>query len=148
MCFKKIFHRIYPAKTKPDENAALTSMQSQTFIKHIEKLMSYVVEVDRHKYIKANELIQFVGGQPQFLTTARELDAEVMKCLIAYKIVTQMEQWGTCFYTKVQVDFNDKTVHYAFDEKIIPWLEKEFKNDKNIPFLIKAVETVYNNIKK
>lgn len=148
MCFKKFFHQICPVKTKQDDNAVATSLQSQNLAMHVEELMSFVVKVDKHKYIKANELIEFMGGRPHFLTTESDLDPELTKCLVAYKMVTQMRHWGTYFYTKTQVDFNDKTIHYAFDKNVVPWLEKEFINDKNRPFLIQAIKTVYNNIEK
>ncbi len=145
MCFKKIFHRICLV-TGGETDAACASLQSQTYEKYINELMSHVIEIDGKKYIKANELIQFMGGQPQFLSKGSEIDAELLNLLIAYRIVVQGEQWVSHFYTKTQIDFKDKKVHYAFDKKIIPWLKKEFKNDKNMPLLTKAVEEVFNNL--
>ena len=145
MCFKKNFNRFNESEEKTRQEMEIASLQSETFDYHIKTLMQYSVEVDGKKYIKAKELIEFMGGDGDI---KKIVTGSLGDIVIPYKLKRPTGQrTPTELYTKSVINLQDNTTHYAFDANVVGWLEQEFKNERNLQILIKAVKQVFMNIK-
>ena len=114
-----------------------------------QQLQQMQVKVDGKVYLKANDLLQYIGGDslPGVLSRIVEPN-EIISILIAYKLYSQTSAYMAPLpeYVHTTVNFQDLNVHYAFDCRILPFVSKELNNDPNGKYLYEQIKKMFDAI--
>ncbi len=151
MCIEKL--RALFCKNKKNQNydVQLQALREQDFQNKVQEIASAIILVDQSRYLKASDVLLFMGCAPIEQILQDEIISEQIKdALICCKLKKNVgidTQFAQQFYTKVP--FSTKMgpeIRYAFNENITTFLAQTYKNDKNVPYLISVLKYVFENI--
>lgn len=137
MCFKlfkKNNVKRFPANDENFQREVLEQMQ---------------VKIDDKVYLKADDLMRFIGADSLSGVLSRLSNQEdLLSIVVAYKLK------GSCGehiaplpeYTRTNLNFKDSNIHYAFDATILPFLKQELENDPNGEYLCEQVKRFYDSM--
>ncbi len=119
------------------------------------KLQQMQVVVEGRMYLDANKLCQFFGAESLCgLLSSHPCAEEVKSKLIAYhsENITKNDSSSTHRFSplvdnmRTNVNFDDNTIHYAFDETILPFWKRETRKMEDGEYLYGLVDEFFRTL--
>lgn len=151
MCLSKIcaFFRKSKRSTVVEDTQVQESRQ-KGFEQSLEEVLRMTISIDEKEYLKAKELLQFMGMEIEGVKQDYELWEELQGTLVPYrleKIKDPNNGWTLHLYKGVLKNNVDNNIHYAFNESVVDFLRERYTNPQDVQ-LIEIIETAYKRLKK